>query len=100
MLDMKDIELCKMYLKDGMLAREIAEAMGISASQVLRILRRNGVKLRGRGGAIAVKCVETGKVYDTVYAAAEANYVGYSTLLSYLKGRQKTCCGLHFEKVK
>lgn len=44
-----------------------------------------------------VICVETGKIFESVNEAAEAVNRNAKTLSNHLRGRKKTCAGLHFK---
>lgn len=43
-----------------------------------------------------VKCIETGKVYESVTAAARACYITYTAISAACKGRRKTAAGFHW----
>lgn len=47
-----------------------------------------------------VKCLETGVVYPSLTAAAQAINRGKSTLCSHLKGNTSHCAGYHWEYVQ
>lgn len=47
----------------------------------------------------AIRCIETGIVYESVHKAAEVFDVGVSAIGNCLKGRSKTCAGYTWEYV-
>lgn len=48
----------------------------------------------------AVRCIETGEVYDSAAAAAHALGVGRGTISNHLAGRYPHVRGKHFERVE
>ena len=62
--------------------------------------KKNGYVQKNEGHKKKIVCVETNQVFDSVNAAAEHLHLATgSSVSAVLKGRQKTCKGLHFEYV-
>lgn len=58
-------------------------------------IRRNPNRNNGEKHKKPVICLETGEVFDSLKAASEKYHL--HDLCSHLKGRQKSCKGLHFQ---
>lgn len=43
-----------------------------------------------------VKCIETGKIYDSITDAARACYITYTAITAACRGRRKTAAGFHW----
>lgn len=48
---------------------------------------------------MAIKCIETGKIYQSAAAAAKAVSISPGAITHHLKGRQKTAGGYRWEKI-
>lgn len=68
-----DTKLIKKLYSEGETTTSIGDKLGISYQTVNRILRRNGIKIKGTSKR-KVRCVNTGVVYESVsQAARESN---------------------------
>lgn len=61
--------------------------------------KKAGWKQTNQGHNKKVICVETNQTFDSIKNAAEFLQVNPSNITNVLKGRQKTCKGLHFKFV-
>lgn len=69
-------------------------------SEVLKMDAANAERLRTEKPASKkVRCVESGKVWNSMTECANEIGVKVSTLSGHVSGCQKSCAGLHFEKV-
>lgn len=77
-------------------AKRIAMLRNGYNSKNTRTKMKELAKERGK----PVICLETGKVYESVSAAAEALKVPQSNLSSVCNGHRQTCGGFHFRFVE
>lgn len=52
-----------------------------------------------KGVSKKVQCIETGEIFNSVTEAANSVNRNIATLINCLKGRSKTCGGLHWEYI-
>ena len=62
-------------------------------------LRKHGVLIGKTVGLRPVRCVEDGTEFVSITDAANTYGVSKSTICGHLTGKQKSCCGKHFEYI-